>query len=154
MPHEPLAVVAGLALALAPVAAGAQESAGATVFVQIFGVCHQADGSGTPGYAPALTGAHWRRLLAQRTYLPRVIAFGLTGQIQVDGAVFNSGMAAQAQLSDEQLADVANFVASSVNAAHLPPGWKPYDAAEVAALRSTPHGSVEQRQLRKQALAP
>ena len=154
MPHEARAVVAGLALALAPLAAGAQESAGAALFVQTCGVCHQADGGGTPGYAPPLTGAHWRKLLAQRSYLPRVIAFGLTGQIQVDGAVFNSGMAAQAQFSDEQLADVANFVASALNAANLPPGWKAYDAAEVAALRATAHGSIEQRQLRKQALAP
>lgn len=154
MPHEARAVVAALALALTPLIAGAQESAGATLFVQTCGACHQADGTGTPGYAPPLVGAHWKKLLAQRSYLPRVIAFGLTGQIKVDEAVFNSGMAAQVQLSDDQLADVANFVASALNAASLPADWKAYDAAEVAALRATPHGSVEQRQLRKQALAP
>jgi mono/diheme cytochrome c family protein len=154
MPHEGAAALAGFALALATAAASAQDSGGIGVFVQICAPCHQADGSGTPGLAPALRGEYWRKLLAERTYLPRVIAFGLTGQIKVGESIFNGGMPAQAQLTDEQVAAVSNHVASGLNAAQLPPGWKAYDAAEVAGVRAVPHGSIEQRQLRKQALAP
>jgi mono/diheme cytochrome c family protein len=154
MPHEGRAALAGLALALAAAAASAQETGGAGLFVETCSACHQADGGGTPGFAPPLKGTHWQKLLAERSYLPRVIAFGLTGQIKVGEAVFSGGMAAQAQLTDEQVAALANHVASVLNAAHLPPGWKPYDAAEVAGVRAAPHGSIEQRQLRKQALAP
>ena len=83
-----------------------------------------------------------------------MIAFGLTGQIKVGEAVFNGGMPAQAQLSNEQVAAVASYVASALNAANFPPDWKPYDAAEIAGVRATPHGSIEQRQLRKHALGP
>jgi hypothetical protein len=101
-----------------------------------------------------LKGEYWRKLLAERSYLPRVIAFGLTGQIKVGEAVFSGGMPGQVQLTDEQVAAAANYVASALNASHLPPGWKPYDAAEAASVRAVPHGSIEQRQLRKQALGP
>jgi mono/diheme cytochrome c family protein len=159
MPHEGPAALVGLALALAAGAAAAQDSAagdssGASVFAQTCAACHQADGSGTPGLAPQLKGTYWQKLLAQRSYLPRVIAFGLTGQIKVGDSVFNGGMPGQVQLTDGQVAAVANHVAAGLNTAQLPPDWKPYDAAEVAGLRATPHASLEQRQLRKQALAP
>lgn len=154
MPHEGPTALVGLALALAAACASAQDTGGASVFAQTCAVCHQADGSGTPGLAPPLKGGYWQKLLAERSYLPRVIAFGLTGQIKVGESIFNSGMPAQAQLTDEQLAAVANHVASGLNAAHLPASWKAYDAAEVAGVRAAPHASIEQRQLRKQALAP
>ncbi len=145
---------AWVVLAFATAAANAQDPATASLFVQNCSACHQADGSGTPGLAPPLEGAHWRKLVAERSYLPRVIAFGLTGQIRVGDAVFNSGMPAQGQLNDEQVAGLANHVASVLNAAHLSPDWKPYDAAEVASVRATPHASTEQRQLRTKILAP
>ncbi len=154
MPHEGPAALAGLALTLAAATASAQDTSGSGVFVQACAPCHQPDGSGTPGYAPPVKGAYWQRLLAERSYLPRVIAFGLTGQIKVGESVFSGGMAGQTQLTDEQVAAVANHVASGLNAGQLPPGWKPYDAAEVAGVRGTARGSAEQRQLRKQALAP
>jgi mono/diheme cytochrome c family protein len=154
MPHEGPATLVGLALALAAGAATAQDTGGAGVFAQTCAACHQADGGGTPGLAPQLKGTYWQKLLAQRSYLPRVIAFGLTGQIKVGDSVFNGGMPAQAQLTDEQIAAVSNHVAAGLNKAQLPPDWKPYDAAEVAGVRAIPHASLEQRQLRKQALAP
>jgi hypothetical protein len=104
--------------------------------------------------APPLKGPHWQRLLAERNYLPRVVAFGMTGRIQVAGAPYNGAMMAQVRLRDEQLAAVINHVAGGLNAANLPAAWRPYDAAEVAVVRATPHGSIEQHQLRKQILGP
>jgi mono/diheme cytochrome c family protein len=156
MPHDrPAAALAAFALAFTAAAASAQgPDEGAGVFAQTCGACHQPDGGGIPGYAPPLKGAHWQKLLVERSYLPRVIAFGLTGQIKVGDSVFNGGMPAQVQLTDEQVAAVANHVAAVLNAAQLPPDWKPYDAAEAASVRATAHGSIEQRRLRKQALAP
>jgi mono/diheme cytochrome c family protein len=146
--------LAWVVLAFAAAAANAQDPATTSLFVQNCSACHQADGSGTPGLAPPLKGAHWQKLVAERSYLPRVIAFGLTGPIKVGDAVFNSGMPAQGQLSDEQLARLANHVASELNAANLSPDWKPYDVAEVASVRATQHTSTEQRQLRSKILAP
>src|SRR5262245_45341508 len=108
MPRERLSLLVGLVLALVAAtahgqdkpAAGAQDNAtaaaqdklGGTLFVQICGPCHQPDGGGTPGLAPPLKGPHWKKLAAERTYLPRVIAFGLTGQIKVGESVFAGGM--------------------------------------------------------------
>jgi mono/diheme cytochrome c family protein len=168
MLRERHAALVGLALALAAAtpraedkpgagaqdsaAAGVQDKLGGTLFVQICGPCHQPDGAGTPGLAPPLKGPHWQKLTAERTYLPRVIAFGLTGQIKVGDAVFAGGMQPQAQLNDEQATAVANYVASVLNEANLAADWKPYTAAEISAVRATPHSSVEQRQLRKHAL--
>jgi mono/diheme cytochrome c family protein len=143
----------GLALVLAAAPAGA-ELAGAALFVQTCSACHQADGAGTPGLAPPLKGTYWQKLLAERSYLPRVIAFGLTGRIEAGNAVFNSGMPAQTQLSDDQLAAIANHVAATLNAASLPLGWKSYVGAEIATVRATRHASIDQRQLRKQLLTP
>ena len=133
-------------------AAGVQDKLGGTQFVQTCAPCHQPDGGGTPGLAPSLKGPHWQKLAAERTYLPRVIAFGLTGQIKVGDAVFAGGMQPQVQLNDEQAAAVANYVASVLNEGNLPAEWKPYTASEIGAVRATPHSSVEQRQLRKHAL--
>ena len=153
-------LLVGLALAVAVATARAedkpaadpQDKVGGTVFAQVCAACHQPDGGGTPGLAPPLKGPHWQKLAAERTYLPRVIVFGLTGQIKVADAVYASGMQPQAQLNDEQAAAVASYVAGVLNASNLPADWKPYSAAEIAAVRAAPHNSVDQRQLRKHAL--
>lgn len=129
------------------------ESDGAALFKQHCAACHQADGSGVPGLAPPLKGAHWKKLLKERSYLPRVAAFGLTGAIRVGDATFNSAMPAQPQIGDEQLAVVINFVAVGLNAEHLPSDWPAYVASDVAAVRAAPHSGTEQRQLRKEVLA-
>jgi mono/diheme cytochrome c family protein len=106
---------------------------GADLFREHCGACHQPDGGGTPGLAPPLKGAHFGKLLAERSYLPRVLAFGMTGQIRSGDAPFNGAMPAQTQLDDTRAAAVANHVAGELNAGILPAGWHPYDAAEILA---------------------
>jgi mono/diheme cytochrome c family protein len=134
--------------------ARASEEPGAELFKQYCSPCHQADGAGIPGIAPALKGPHWSKLLRDRSYLPRVVAFGLAGPIRVGDATYNSAMPPQAHLTDEQLAAVINFVAVELNAAQVPDRWRRFEASGVAAVRASQHGSNEQRQLRKQILAP
>lgn len=150
-----------LRLGLALMAAGWSNSgaamddeAGAAVFKQYCGVCHQTDGAGIPGIAPPLKGGHWQKLLQERTYLPRVAAFGIAGPIRVGDAAFNSAMPAQSQLTEDQLAGAINFVAAGLNAASLPPGWQRYEPADVASVRAAPHSASQQRQLRGQILLP
>jgi len=143
-----------LAIAVQSSSAQAGEEPGAEVFRQYCSPCHQADGAGIPGIAPALKGPHWRKLLRDRTYLPRVVAFGLAGPIRVGDATYNSAMPPQAHLTDEQLAAVINFVAVELNAAQVPDGWRRFETSGIAAVRAGQHGSNEQRQLRKQILAP
>ena len=143
-----------LLLASAWSSAGAAAEAGVALFKQHCGACHQVDGAGIPGIAPPLRGAHWKKLLQERTYLPRVAAFGIAGSIKVGDTTYNSAMPAQSQLTEDQLAEAINFIAAGLNAANLPPGWQPYAAAEVASVRAASHQANEQRQLRRQILKP
>jgi mono/diheme cytochrome c family protein len=139
--------------AFAGTGANADEDA-AALFQENCSACHQADGSGIPGLAPPLTGEHFRKLLQERGYLPRVLAFGMTGQIRSGGAVFNGAMPAQSRLNDAQLTAVINYVAVDLNAAVLPPGWRPYEAAEISRARASPLGSYEQSRLRRKIFSP
>lgn len=143
-----LAVIALAEGALAPTIVTGDEA----LFQHHCGACHQPDGRGTPGVAPPLTGDHWRKLLGERSYLPRVVAFGMTGAIKVGETVYSGAMAAQPQLDDGQLASVLNHVAVTLNPGALPPDWRRYSAEDVARVRASPHATIEQRNLRRRVL--
>ncbi|OYU54817.1 MAG: hypothetical protein CFE25_12555 [Chitinophagaceae bacterium BSSC1] len=73
--------------------------------------CHMADGKGLPGAFPPL---------AKSSYLSKpageLIAYvlkGQTGEITVNGSVYNAVMPAQDYLTDEQIADIYNYVRNS-----------------------------------------
>lgn len=84
---------------------------GSALFAQHCAACHQPDGSGTVGLAPALKGEHWQRLGADRNYLAQVITHGLSGLITVNGQRFVGNMPAFAsQLNDAQLAAIATHL--------------------------------------------
>lgn len=122
---------------------------GAALFAQHCAACHQADGSGTVGLAPALKGAHWAALGGQRDYLPTVLLKGLSGRIQVGGQVFVGSMPAfAAQLDDEALALVATHLATLQGV----PDRVAYTAAEVASLRQGPGDPARTRLRRQQIL--
>lgn len=114
-----LGFVALLVLALALPSAGYSPSIEFALNCQ---GCHRADGAGTPGTIPALVGSVARFLSVPggREYL-----------IQVPGV-------AQAPLDDATLAGVVNWMLTHYDAAHVPAGFAPYDAAEVGRLRATP----------------
>ena len=89
--------------------------------------CHRAAGGGTPESVPPLAGsvARFLGVPGGREYL-----------VQVPGV-------AQAPLDDATLAAVMNWMLERFDKAHIPPGFVPYDAAEIARLRTKPLTDVE-----------
>lgn len=111
--------------------------------------CHQLDGSGTVGLAPALKGGHWQTLSKDRQYLLTVLTKGLSGRIEVNGQLFVSNMPSFAsQLDDASLALLAQHVRSLQGDAQQ---GAPYTTEEVAAVRLLA-GSPPQTRQKRQAL--
>ncbi|OXI17142.1 cytochrome C [Burkholderia sp. AU15512] len=81
--------------------------------------CHTATGGGIPGKVPPLANSlgYFTHLPAGREYVMRVPG------------------ASNSALSDQDLADVLNWVLTTMNRDALPRDFKPYTAAEVAAHR-------------------
>lgn len=141
------AVAMAAALAAAP--ASQANADGGALFAQHCASCHQADGSGTVGLAPALKGEHWARLGADRAYLLTVMVHGLSGAIQVGGQTFVGSMPAfGGQLDDAALAALATHLRGLQGAA----GDKPYGADEVKAVRQVAGSPPQSRQRRRQLL--
>ena len=137
------------ALALAALSPAVQAADGAALFGQHCASCHQPDASGAVGLAPALKGAHWQKLGADRGYLPTVITHGLSGPIQVNGQPFVGSMPAFAgQLDDASIAAIASHLRGLQGAQ----GEAPYTEPEVAAARQAAGSPPQSRQRRVQLL--
>ncbi len=82
--------------------------------------CHTPDGSGAAGKVPSLKGfmGNFLRVEGGREFL-----------IQVPGA-------AQSALSDAELAELTNWMLRTFSPAEVSGNFRPYDAVEVARLRS------------------
>jgi mono/diheme cytochrome c family protein len=123
---------------------------GAALFTQHCAMCHQADGAGAAGLAPALKGEHWAKLGEQRHYLATVLVHGLSGPIKVNGAAFVGSMPAfGAQLDDAALAAIATHVRKLQGAE-----GKAYAADEIKAARNQRGSPPQTRQLRTQIVGP
>jgi cytochrome c len=81
--------------------------------------CHQQDGSGQPGYIPALRGnvARFLALPEGRAYLARVPG------------------TAQSLLTDAERAEVLTWIVQTFDPQHVPADFKPYQQAELAQWR-------------------
>jgi len=88
-------------------------------------VCHQADGSGVPGMFPPLKVGSWAGKDPKELVL--IIEHGLSGKIEVNGKNFNSAMPAQAQLTDQEIANVLTYIRSSFG--------NRFDAVDVETVR-------------------
>jgi mono/diheme cytochrome c family protein len=102
--------------------------------------CHQRSGNGIPGAFPPLVG-HAPEIVAQpggRAYLARLVLFGLSGSITVNGTTYNGTMPPWSpSLQDDQIAAVINHVLTDWdNDALLPKDFKPILPSEVAAART------------------
>jgi mono/diheme cytochrome c family protein len=139
-----LAAMVGLVALSGPVSA----ADGATLYATHCAACHQADGSGTLGLAPALKGPHWTALAARRDYLPTVLLKGMAGMIKVNGQTVVGSMPAFAALDDASLAAVATHLATLQGDASR----APYEATEFAALRAAAGDPARTRQLRRSVL--
>lgn len=118
-----LLLLAGTVACVAAAPAHADGAAGATLARQHWVLncmgCHTATGGGIPGKVPPLANSlgYFTHLPAGREYVMRVPG------------------ASNSTLSDQDLADVLNWVLTTMNRDALPRDFKPYTAAEVAAHR-------------------
>lgn len=100
--------------------------------------CHQANGQGIAGAFPPLAEHAVNLLRADggRDYLANLQLYGLQGPIEVLGATYNGNMPAWKQLSDDDIADVLNYVLHTWgNDELLPDDFELYSPDEIAALR-------------------
>jgi hypothetical protein len=98
--------------------------------------CHRPDGTGSEGTAPSLAGTVAKFLWAPggREYLMRVPGV------------------ATSPLSSEDLAEVVNWMLWRFDRAHVPAGFQPFTAAEIARWRAQPL-RLEASQMRSDLLA-
>ncbi|WP_415774629.1 c-type cytochrome [Paraburkholderia sp. J11-2] len=91
--------------------------------------CHTASGGGITGKVPPLAHSlgYFERVPGGREYVMRVPG------------------ASNSALSDQQLADVLNWLLTTMNSEALPPDFKPYTAAEVAQHRRPAYADVAPR---------
>ena len=117
--------------------AGAAHAEGRVVFNTNCVICHQADGKGLPGMYPPLADSVGRYVATAsgRAYLVHVVSFGMNGPISVHGQTFDGVMYPWPQFSDEEMAEVLNYVLTTFNAKLLPSKFKPLTAAEVKKYR-------------------
>lgn len=115
-----------------PAARAAPSSA---VFDQTCALCHQAGGVGAPGQFPRLAGraGALARLPAGRRLMISAVLDGSVGRIQADHQTIVGVMPGFGQLTDAQVCEALNYIAS------LDGGTvRPFTPAEVAAVRAHP----------------
>ena len=82
---------------------------GKTVYVQRCMVCHQQDGGGVPHLNPPLDGASTVKG-KDKSRLISIILKGMTDRVEIDGEYYSNNMASHADLNDQQIADVLNYI--------------------------------------------
>ena len=122
---------AALALALAclSAAAGANEILARQNYILNCQGCHLPDGSGSPGNVPKMNDfvGYFLHVPGGREFL-----------VQVPGV-------AGAAISDQELADVMNWVLLNFSRDELPEPFIPYSGEEISALRKQPMVDMHQR---------
>jgi len=155
-------IAAAIVLLAAALPAQAQQTgagsgdAGSRVYAANCVVCHQAGGTGMAGAFPPLAG-HVSDLLKRadgRSYVEKVLLFGLEGEINVNGNTYAGQMPAWNALGDNDIADVLNYVSNAWdNGKSLPSGFKPFTSDEIKALRAPELTSTQVYALRSGAVA-
>ena len=82
---------------------------GAEVYTESCSACHQAGGVGVPGQFPPLMG---NPNVEDADYVVDVIHNGLSGEIDVNGQIYDGVMPAQSTISDDDVAAVVAYVQS------------------------------------------
>jgi mono/diheme cytochrome c family protein len=125
-----------LATALFGVSSGAAAADGASLFSENCIACHQAGGVGTPGLAPPLVSDTLKKAgSVQHDYVALVVIHGLSGPIKVKGQLYVSAMPPRADLSDDDVAALANYVEAELNGLKGEQ-FKPLAGADIASLRT------------------
>ena len=140
-PSRGWTLLALLLAGLLPAAVAAADGvpAGQAIFDRDCFACHGDKGQGIAGIAPALAGPLTPVLIQDlgRDYVARVLIYGLSGRIVSQGQTFFGAMPIHAALSDPELADVANYVAQSLNGMAAP-AFKPENFRQARVLKPVP----------------
>lgn len=125
---------------------------GAQVYTANCVACHQASGKGLPGVFPNLDGSDW--VARDPRVIINILLHGITGQMTVNGAVYNGAMPAFGHLSDAELAAVASHVRSAWSN-HLP-AITPETVAEIRKdqSRTTPFAGEAELEALLKSMAP
>lgn len=81
---------------------------GAQVYTEYCIQCHLGEGEGVPGTFPPLAKSDWLTP-EKREAAIRVVKYGQSGEIQVNGVSYNSAMA-ELGLYDDEVANVMNYI--------------------------------------------
>ncbi len=87
---------------------------GKAIYAGTCAACHQNDGNGMPGLAPALNGSRW--VTESKERLALIVTHGISGPIDVKGTQWNSVMPAHGLLSPlqgEGTAQVLSYIRSA-----------------------------------------
>lgn len=74
--------------------------------------CHQVDGGGVPHLNPPLDGASGV-VGKDKARLVHIVLKGLDERVELDGEYYSNNMAAHADLSNQQVADVLTYIRNS-----------------------------------------
>ena len=127
---------------------------GAKVFKQRCAPCHREDGTGMGGKYPPLVKHAPEVLISSRSYLIKVLLYGLDGKIEIEDpkATYDGGvMPSHYTLKDEEVAAVLNYILTSWgNDKQLPKDFKPIRADEIKAERGKNIERQQVYQIRKE----
>ena len=84
---------------------------GKKVYDAVCLACHMRNGTGVPGMHPPITESDF--VNGDPEKLIKIVLQGLSGEVEIKGEIYNSIMPPQAQLTDQQIADVLTFVRGS-----------------------------------------
>jgi len=84
---------------------------GKVLYQNICLACHQADGSGVPRMNPPLIRTSF--VLGDKTKLITIVLKGLNDDVEIEGEYYSNPMPPQAQLKDQEIADVLTYVRNS-----------------------------------------
>ncbi|CUA85405.1 cytochrome D1 domain-containing protein [Pseudidiomarina woesei] len=105
-----LAAATGLLLtAVSPVASASDD--GKKAYEANCQACHQPNGKGLAGAFPPL--ASNPNVTSDKLHVVRTILKGMSGPLEVNGQKYNAVMPPMQHISDEDIADIANYVLSS-----------------------------------------
>ena len=114
-----------------------QIAAGKVVFAGTCSTCHGADGNGMEGVFPPLANSDYIKANPKR--LPEIILHGMVGPVTVNGKDYNSNMPPMAQLTDDEVANIATYVLTSWGN----PGGQVSNADAAAARAAKPSNASE-----------
>ncbi len=88
---------------------------GSKVYANNCLMCHQLKGEGVPQVFPPLAKSDFMMKLAEndRKALVRIIKYGKTGKITVNGVEYNAAMPPLTNLSEEEIASVLTYITNS-----------------------------------------